>query len=364
MSVFRGEYQRRMGTGADHGCRERVAEREGQVAAPVQHEGQVAARAERGLERQRIARAADPQGRAHDFLRRLEVGGVSRATRRSYSSDLDQLFAWLAERGLTVDDLDRRTVRAFAAELGRRGYAPATTARKLSTLRGLCRDLTERGVLGADPTRQLPGPRRRRRLPRVLPLGDVEALLAAAGGTDPLVLRDRLILELLYGCGLRSQELVSLTMDDVRAGEAQLIVHGKGAKTRIVPMGDEAAAALRRYLGRGRGAAATPGAAGAVRAPSAGRLGEQPLVVTRSGRALLTSDVRRLLLKYCRLAGIEPASPHMLRHAYATHMLERGADLRAIQELLGHASVSTTQVYTHVSGAHLRRVYDLHHPRA
>jgi len=343
-----------MGTGAEPGCRESATGREGDVSVEAEPE--------------RAAAAADPQGHAAGFLRRLEVRGTSRATRRSYASDLDQLFEWLAGRGLTVDGLDRRTARAFAAELGRRGYAPATTARKLSTLRGLCRDLTERGVLGADPTRQLPGPRRRRRLPRVLSLTDVEALLAAAGGADPLALRDRLVLELLYGCGLRSQELVGLKIDDVRAGEAQLIVHGKGSKTRVVPMGEEAAAALRRYLARGRGALRTGragDAAGTAAAPAPdGRLGGQPVLVTRTGRPLLTSDVRRLLLKYCRLAGIEPASPHMLRHAYATHMLERGADLRAIQELLGHASVSTTQVYTHVSGAHLRRVYDLHHPRA
>jgi site-specific recombinase XerD len=322
-----------MGTGADQGCREGAAA------------------------------TADPEGRGDAYLRRVEVRGASAATRRSYGSDLEQLYDWLAARGKTVEDLDRRTVRAFAADLGRRGYAPATLSRKLSTLRGLCRDLTERGVLGADPTRQLPGPRRRRRLPRVLSLTDVDALLDAAGGAEPFALRDRLALELLYGCGLRSQELVGLTMDDVRAAEAQLIVHGKGGKTRVVPMGEEAAAALRRYLERGRGTLAGE-RHGTLRTPSSGRLGDQPLLVSRTGRALLTSDVRRLLLKYCRLAGIEPASPHMLRHAYATHMLERGADLRAIQELLGHASVSTTQVYTHVSGAHLRRIYDLHHPRA
>jgi site-specific recombinase XerD len=334
-----------MGTGAQSGCRERAASTAGADAA----------RARPGSE---SARVADPDGLRAGFLRRLEVRGISSATRRSYASDIDQLLDWLAVRDLTLADLDRRTVRAYAAELGRRGYAPATTSRKLSTLRGLCRDLSERGALDADPTRRLPGPRRRRRLPRVLSLADVEALLEAAGGTTPLALRDRLVLELLYGCGLRSQELVDLTIDDVRPAEAQLTVHGKGGKTRVVPLGDEAAAALRRYLERGR----TPLTA-SVAMPS-DRLGDQPLVVTRSGRALLTSDVRRLLLKYCRIAGREPASPHMLRHAYATHMLERGADLRAIQELLGHASVSTTQVYTHVSGAHLRRVYDLHHPRA
>lgn len=298
--------------------------------------------------------AADPAGRCRAFLRDLEVRGTRPATRRSYASDLEQLLDWLLARGLIIDDLERRVVRAYSSDLGRRGYAPATLARKLSTLRGLCRFLTESDVLAADPTRLLPGPRRRRRLPRVISLAEVEALLAAADGTEPLALRDRLVFELLYGCGLRSQELVGLGLDDVDLPQAQLMVRGKGGKMRVVPLGDEAAGALGRYLERGRGMLASHSAPG--RSPA--------LLLSRSGRPLLTSDIRRLVVKYCRSAGIEPASPHMLRHAYATHMLERGADLRAIQELLGHASVSTTQVYTHVSGAHLRRVYDLHHPRA
>ena len=332
------------------------------------------------------ATQADPRGLCRAFLRDLEVRGASVATRRSYSSDLQQLLEWLSAHELTVADLGRRQVRAFSAELGRRGYAPATLARKLSTLRGLTRYLTETGVLAADPARSLPGPRRRRRLPRVLSVADVDTLVAATEGTDPLALRDRLILELLYGCGLRSMELVALRLGDVQAAQAQLIVRGKGGKMRLVPLGDEAAAALRRYLERGRGEleraglrggraapqhVARPGAPGKPATVTAGPSDaspatrrEAPLVLTRSGRALLTSDVRRLVVKYSRLAGIDPASPHMLRHAYATHMLERGADLRAIQELLGHASVSTTQVYTHVSGAHLRRTYELHHPRA
>lgn len=314
-----------------------------------------AARHDNAVSAESHVSAADPNHEAAAFLRNLEVGGASSATLRSYASDLRQLFDWLGERDLSVEQLDRRVLRAFASHLGRRGYAPATLARKLSTLRGFSRFLAERGRLVVDPGRALPGPRRRRRLPRVLTVREVDALLAAAGGGDPLALRDRLILELLYGCGLRSQELVDLHLGDVRAGEAQLIVRGKGGAMRVVPMGEEAAAALRRYLARGRGQLAA--AAGAREAGTT-------LVVSRTGRPLLTSDIRRILVKYSRSAGIDEASPHMLRHAYATHMLQRGADLRAIQELLGHASVSTTQVYTHVSGAHLRKVYDLHHPRA
>lgn len=309
------------------------------------------------------ATRADPAGLRRAFLRDLEVRGASAATRRSYASDLQQLLEWLAGRDQTVADLGRRQVRAFSAELGRRGYAPASLARKLSTLRGFTRHLTEAGVLAADPARSLPGPRRRRRLPRVLSLSEVDILVAATDGTDPLALRDRVVLELLYGCGLRSMELVALRLGDVQAPQAQLIVRGKGGKMRIVPLGDEAAAALRRYLERGRGELERKAAVRADAAAAAPRR-EAPLLLSRRGRALLTSDIRRLVVKYSRLAGIDPASPHMLRHAYATHMLERGADLRAIQELLGHASVSTTQVYTHVSGAHLRRTYDLHHPRA
>jgi site-specific recombinase XerD len=304
--------------------------------------------------------AADPQHRCAGYLRDLEVRGASAATRRSYGADLAQFREWLANRGVTLKELDRRLVRAYSADLGRRGYAPATLARKLSTLRGLLRYLTESGDLQADPSRLLRGPRRNRRLPRVLTVSEVERLLAAAGGADPLTLRDRLLLELLYGCGLRSQEAVDLTLDDIEAAQSQIRVHGKGSRTRVVPIGEETAAALARYLARGRGEVRPE--ASPTRAAGAGR--GAPLLLSQNGRRLSTSDIRRRIVKYCKQAGVPVASPHMLRHAYATHMLEGGADLRVIQELLGHASVSTTQVYAHVGGAHLRRMYDLHHPRA
>ena len=294
--------------------------------------------------------AADPDGELAAFGRSLAVRGLSAATVRSYRSDLTDLLAWLAGRGLTVAALDRRLVRGFAGHLGRRGYAPSSLARKLSSLRAFGAFLAERGVIPADPSASLPGPRRRRRLPRTVRPDEIVALLDATAGGDPLALRDRVVFELLYGCGLRSQELVALDLGDVHLAGEELVVRGKGGKMRIVPLGDEAAAALRRYLARGRPHLATDD--------------RRPLLLTKSGRSLLTSDVRRIAVKYSRIAGIDRASPHMLRHAYATHMLEHGADLRAIQELLGHSSVSTTQVYTHVSGAHLRRVYQRHHPRA
>lgn len=302
--------------------------------------------------------AADPRRRCQEYLLDLERRGASVATRRSYEADLRQLLDWLATQDLRVEQLDQLTVRGFSADIGRRGYAPATVARKLSTLRGFLRHLTLAGVLPADPARRLPGPRRARRLPRVLTLSEVEAVLSAAGGNDPLTVRDRLALELLYGCGLRSQEVVDLTLGAVEAGRRQVRVRGKGGRTRIVPVGEPAEAALRRYLCLARGHLAST-TAQASSSPE-----ESPLLLSHTGHRLSTSDIRRLVIKYCRRAGVADASPHMLRHAYATHMLERGADLRAIQELLGHASVSTTQVYAHVGGAHLRRMYDLHHPRA
>ena len=288
------------------------------------------------------------------FLRDLQVRGASAATRRSYASDLAQLDEWATEHDVGLDRLDRDAVRAFAAELGRRGYAPATLARKLSSLRSLCRFLTARGVLAADPARYLPGPRRRRRLPHALRPAEVDAICDAVTGADALALRDRLLFELLYGCGLRSQELVDLRPADVRAVQGELLVRGKGGRSRVVPLGDEAAEALERYLAAGRGALERRGAA-----PTA----DATLLLTRGGRALRTSDVRRIVAKYAAAVGLT-ASPHMFRHAYATHMLEHGADLRAIQELLGHSSVSTTQVYTAVSGAHLKAVHRRHHPRA
>ncbi len=298
----------------------------------------------------------DPGGLTAAYLRSLEVSGAGAATLRAYESDLGQFLEWLASRRVAGAALDRMGGRAYATDLGRRGYAPATHGRKLSALRGLTRYLCERDVLPADPAAGLPGPRRRRRLPRDLRRDEVERFLAAVSGDAPLKLRDRALFELIYGCGLRSQEAVDLRLDELDLGNAELRVRGKGGRQRVLPIGEQATAALDEYLRRGRGRLVARRGELTPAAPT--------VFVSRSGRPLLTSDIRRLVVEYCRAAGLEEASPHMLRHAYATHMLEGGADLRAIQELLGHASVATTQVYTHVSGAHLRRVYDRHHPRA
>ena len=310
----------------------------------------------------------DPGGLLDDYLQALEVRGASPATRRSYAADLRQLRAWLTAERLPVGRLDRRAVRGFAADLGRRGYAPATHARKLSALRGFTRFLAEREVLEADVAAGLPSPRRRRRLPRTLRVDEVDRFLAAIPGDDPLRLRDRALFELIYGCGLRSQEAVGAALEELDLAHAELRVRGKGGRERTVPLGEQAVEALHAYLQRGRGrlaARARPAADDGSPDSARGRGAPgRAVFLSKNGRPLRTSDVRRLVVRYCRAAGLDDASPHMLRHAYATHMLEAGADLRAIQELLGHASVATTQVYTHVSGAHLRKVYDRHHPRA
>jgi integrase/recombinase XerD len=300
---------------------------------------------------------ADPDGWVPLYMQALASRGVRPATLRSYGSDARQLLDWLQAQRQPLSALDRQTVRAFAQDLGRRGYAPSTHARKLSFLRGFTRALHERELLTEDPAAGLPGPRRRRRLPRTLRPDEIDRFIQAIAGQEPLKVRDRAIFELLYGCGLRSRELVELRLDDVDMPQAELRVHGKGGRTRIMPVGETASDAIDAYL-----RAARPLLLRAARS----RPGRPPdtLFLSHRGRPLLTSDIRRLVVDYCRLAGLDHASPHMLRHAYATHMLERGADLRAIQELLGHASVATTQVYTHVSGAHLRQVYERHHPRA
>ena len=198
-----------------------------------------------------VPRPGDSHDLSERFLRSLEVRGLSPATRRSYASDLGQFNDWLSEHGSGLAELDRTTVRAFVADLGRRGYAPATLARKLSAVRSLTRFLTARDVLAIDPAQYLPGPRRRRRLPHALRPAEVDAVCDAVSGSDPLALRDRLMFELLYGCGLRSQELVDIGCDDVHAAHGELLVRGKGGKMRMVPLGDEAVAALERYLATG-----------------------------------------------------------------------------------------------------------------
>jgi site-specific recombinase XerD len=267
----------------------------------------------------------------------LSSPGLGDATRRAYRTDLRDFAGWLRERGLGLEDVDVRTLAEYTADLGRarRGLAPATIARRLSAVRGLVGH-----SLGPSrvPHAAL-APRRRRRLPETPKLGEIEHAVDAADGDEPLALRNAALLELVYSCGLRSAEAVALDLEDVDLDREQLHVLGKGGKERLVPLGEEAAWRLARWLRDGR--------------PALARGACDALFLSVRGRRLDTSVLRRLL-----------PNPHRLRHAYATHLLEGGADLRTIQELLGHASLSTTQIYSHVDARRLRRVYDRSHPRS
>jgi integrase/recombinase XerC/integrase/recombinase XerD len=243
-------------------------------------------------------------------------------------------------------------VRRYIASLSEHGSAPASSARKLAALRTLFRSQREHGLLQQNPADLISTPRRGSHLPRVVRADELAGLLESIPADGPLALRDRAIFELAYACGLRAEEIVSLKSGDVDYDSEQLRVEGKGQKTRFVPVGELALTALRRYLERGRDALRT-------------EENQDALFLSKSGRALSTSDVRRRLAIWTKRSALQGGcSPHALRHSFATHLLDGGADLRVIQELLGHSSISTTQLYTRVESARLRSAYARSHPRA
>jgi integrase/recombinase XerC len=273
--------------------------------------------------------------------RYLASPALSDSTRRAYRVDVEEFVSWLESSGTALDSVDVRTLAAYAAELGAaragrnpRRLAPATIARKLAAVRSFLRF-----TLGPAkvPDARL-APRRPRRLPVAPTQDEIDAELERLGSGDPLAIRNRALAELIYSAGLRSREAVELDLADVDFDGEAVRVLGKGGKERVVPLGEEAAYRLARWL--------------EVR-PELAAGAENALFISARGRRLDTSTVRRLL-----------PHPHRFRHAFATHLLEGGADLRTIQELLGHSSLSTTQVYSHVDGSRLRRVYDRSHPRS
>jgi site-specific recombinase XerD len=270
----------------------------------------------------------------------LASPALSDATRRAYSKDIEEFCTWLEERSTRLDAVDVRALADYVAWLGGarggRKLAATTISRKLAAIRALLRH-----TLGPDhvPDARL-APRRARRLPDAPAAGEIEQMLAALEGDSPVALRNRALVELVYSAGLRSAEAVGLDLADVDF--EQELVHvrrGKGGKERVVPLGEEAALWLGRYLREAR--------------PSLAKGADDALFLSARGRRLDTSTLRRVV-----------PHPHRLRHAFATHLLDGGADLRTIQELLGHSSLSTTQVYSHVDPRHLRRVYDRSHPRS
>jgi site-specific recombinase XerD len=275
------------------------------------------------------------------------VRGLGEKTRRAYGVDLAQLAEWAQGRGLEPRELGHRELRRFAAVLGENGASKSTVARKLAAIRTFFRQLVERGELAANPADLVSSPKKDAYLPQVLKPADVEEVLERIPGSSPLDMRDRAIFELAYAAGLRAEEIVGLDLASADADGEEVRVEGKGGRTRVVPVGEHAWRALDRYLTRARPALDT---------------GEsEALFISKSGRRLSTSDVRRRLKLQARRTGI---SPHTLRHSFATHLLEGGADLRAIQELLGHSSISTTQIYTRVESRRLKRAYARSHPRA
>ena len=303
-----------------------------------------------------------------DDLRRRAVAGK---TREAYASDCRQFAEWAADRGLDPAHVDVRALRRYGAGLAERGIAPATIARRLAALRGLFRVQMELGAREDNPAELLSSPKKAQRLPRVLKASEVAALLDSIPAATPLELRDRALFELAYACGLRAEELVNLDLEAVDFDSEAIRVEGKGGKTRLLPVGEHALQALERYLARGRPALAAEGerARDFALAAEGERARDSALFLSKSGRRLSTSDVRRRLSGWARRAtATSPAlarvHPHALRHSFATHLLDGGADLRAIQELLGHATISTTQVYTRVESARLRSTYSRAHPRA
>jgi site-specific recombinase XerD len=286
------------------------------------------------------------------FDRELQRRGAAERTRRAYGTDAGELATWAVAQGLTPAEVNYQVLRRWAARVSSAGAGPRTLARKLASTRAFFRTMVEHCDINANPADLLAAPKLPQSLPRTLKASDVASLLDRIPATTPLELRDRALFEVAYGCGLRAEELVNLDVGSVDFDREQLRVEGKGAKTRFVPAGEPALRAVGRYLERAR-----PALAGTAEEPA--------LFLSKSGRRLSTSDVRRRLRVWARHAAAQGAVyPHALRHSFATHLLEGGADLRAIQELLGHSSISTTQVYTRVESARLRAAYARSHPRA
>ncbi len=298
--------------------------------------------------------AAESLSRDHErigqFLDHLAVErGLARNTLDSYGRDLRDFAAFCAQSGMAAS---RAGIAAYLVALQRLGRSPATISRRLAALRAFYRFLAGEQPDMEDPTAALTSPRARRRLPRVLAVDDVAALLERPGGDRPAGLRDRAMLELLYATGIRVSELCGLDLESVDFEQGCVRCTGKGSKERIVPVGEVARHWLLRYLGEARG--------GLLRHPD-----EPALFLNLRGQRLSRQGFWKILKKHGLAAAIDkPLTPHVLRHSFATHLLEAGADLRAVQEMLGHSDISTTQIYTHLSQGRLRTVYRQAHPRA
>jgi integrase/recombinase XerD len=293
-----------------------------------------------------------------EFLASLELErGLSRNTLEAYRSDLQQLGQFLARRERDPLQVDGEDLAAFVSELaagrdGRPPVAPATLQRKIACLRSFYRHLRREGLIAHDPTAELRPPRSRGRLPKVLSRDEIARLLAQPRGHSPAALRDRALLETMYACGLRASEAIALELSELDLEAAMLRARGKGSKERIVPVGSAAVRTLAEYLDQGR-----PRLVG-LRA-------EARVFLNLRGQGLSRQGLYKIVQGHARSAGLaDRMSPHTLRHSFATHLLAGGCDLRSLQEMLGHADIGTTQIYTHLSTDRLRDVYFDAHPRA
>jgi integrase/recombinase XerD len=296
----------------------------------------------------------DAERALEDFLAALGAErNASRHTLDAYRRDVRDFLRVLGARRVRLDRARADDVLAWMERQHRAGRKPATIARRLAALRGLYAHLVREGVAGHDPTEHVEQPRRARPLPRTLSREAVTALVEAPDVTTPRGVRDRALLELLYASGLRASEALALRVGDVNASAGYVQCTGKGRKERLVPVGAEALAWVARYLRDARPRL------------TAGRAGSPLLFVGPRGRGLTRQSLWQIVLRAARRAGLrQRVSPHTLRHCFASHLLEGGADLRAVQLMLGHADISTTQIYTHLPSAAIRRMYDRFHPRA
>ena len=299
-----------------------------------------------------------------DFLAYLEFErGLARNTLDAYRTDLFQFGDFLGRHSITATGASAAQVTEFLAELAAAGpqaedgatrqpCSPATVNRKAACLRSFYRHLRREELVDEDPTARLASPARQRKLPQVLTHGEVTRLIDSVSGSDPIDIRDRALLELIYGCGLRVSEAVGLETTDIDLDEGFVRPRGKGSKDRIVPLGGAAGAAIRRYLRESRPRLTD-------------RRPEAKLFVNFRGGALTRQGLYKIIQRHAREVGLDSQmSPHTLRHTFATHLLSGGCDLRSVQEMLGHADVATTQLYTHLSGEEIKTVYFAAHPRA
>jgi integrase/recombinase XerC len=287
---------------------------------------------------------------AEQFLRSLRERNASRHTLRAYTNDLARFAEYVGSDAWS--EIDHVRIRGFLSHLYEQGLSKTSVARALAALRSLYRWLAREGVVEQNPAALVATPRLPKKLPRVPTIEEMNTVLdAAMPECSAFPERDRLILELLYGCGVRNSELVGVNLDDIRWSNEAILVRGKGKKERYVPFGESARAALAAYL--------------PLRQQAVARQATRALLVNRRGARLTSRSVGRIVKQIAVARGLSPdVHPHTLRHAFGTHMLEEGADLRAIQEMLGHERLSTTQRYTQLSMKHVLKVYDDSHPRA